>query len=218
MLESGQTFAIGGLIENQVQATADKVPYLGEIPILSWPFSSTSYQEIETELLFLVTPRLVEAMDCAQVPRRMPGMETRSPDDYELFLEQLLEAPRGQRQVWNGKCYNAAWKCDPNASKYPCVGAVCTGPGGYGAAGGTCANGQCGTAPAATDVLVGPAAYPATAAPAAYPATTVPGVMPSPTGVPAPGVMPAPAVYPSDPVPAASVPLPSAVEVPAVRP
>ena len=55
------------------------------------------------------------------------GRETRNPDDYELFLENILEAPRGQRKVWNGRCYNAAWKCDPTAAIFPCVGGVCTG-------------------------------------------------------------------------------------------
>ena len=45
-------------------------------------------------------------------------------------MENILEAPRGQRKVWNGKCYNAACKCDPTAARYPCVGNVCTGPNG----------------------------------------------------------------------------------------
>jgi pilus assembly protein CpaC len=57
-------------------------------------------------------------------------METRTPDDYELFLENILEAPRGQRKVWNGKCYNAAYKCDPTINKYTCAGGVCKGPNG----------------------------------------------------------------------------------------
>jgi pilus assembly protein CpaC len=128
MLESGQTFAIGGLIESTINSNTNKVPLLGDIPILGAAFSNITHQETETELVILVTPRLVEPMDCNQVPRRVPGRETRSPDDYELFLETLLEAPRGQRKVWNGFRYNAAHNCD-NAG-YPCVGDVCGGPGG----------------------------------------------------------------------------------------
>ena len=69
MLESGQTFAIGGLIENQ--RAGDRARRCR-----SWvtcrssaaAFSSVSYQERETELLILVTPRLVDPMDCNQVP------------------------------------------------------------------------------------------------------------------------------------------------------
>jgi pilus assembly protein CpaC len=135
MLESGQTFAIGGLIENEVQASSERVPYLGDLPLLGAAFSYVRHSERETELVILVTPRLVDAMDCAQVPRRVPGRETRSPDDYELFLEGILEAPRGQRKVWNGRCYVPAYKCDPSYSLCPCQGNVCAG--GAGAACGT---------------------------------------------------------------------------------
>ena len=123
VLESGQTYAIGGLLETQVQGSVQKVPYLGDLPILGAAFSSISYEERETELIILVTPRLVDAMGCNQVPLRVPGKETRTPDDYELFLESLIEAPRGQRQPWvNGK-YVPAYKNDRSASQFPCIGA-----------------------------------------------------------------------------------------------
>jgi pilus assembly protein CpaC len=130
LLESGQTFAIGGLIQHTVQAAATKVPVLGDLPYVGVGFSSLNYQTRESELVILVTPRLVAPMDPCQAPKRLPGQETRTPDDYELFLENILEAPRGQRKVWNGKCYNAAYKCDPTLGRYPCAGNVCTGPNG----------------------------------------------------------------------------------------
>ncbi|HUR55344.1 MAG TPA: hypothetical protein VMZ71_14520, partial [Gemmataceae bacterium] len=96
MLESGQTYAIGGLIQNSVQAATSKVPVLGDMPYLGTAFSTIRYEERESELIILVTPRLVGPMDCNQLPKRLPGRETRTPDDYELFLENVLEAPRGQ--------------------------------------------------------------------------------------------------------------------------
>ena len=139
-LEPGQTFAIAGLLETTVQANAQKIPYLGDLPLIGTAFSSVTHQERETELLILVTPRLQEPMNCNQVAGRVPGRETRTVDDYELFLEGLIEAPRGQRKVWNGKGagYNVAWKCDPNG--FPCIGNVCGA-----AKGGTCTNPACGT-------------------------------------------------------------------------
>lgn len=146
LMESGQTYAIGGLIETEVQGSAQKVPYLGDMPLLGAAFSFVSYSERETELLILLTPRLVEAMDCNQVPKHVPGRETRSPDDYELFLESILEAPRGQRKVWNGKCYVPAYKCDASASAFPCQGNVCTGANGKCATGGCAAPGVGGLA------------------------------------------------------------------------
>jgi pilus assembly protein CpaC len=172
MLESGQTFAIGGLLETEIQASSNRVPYLGDLPFVGAAFSVVSHSERETELLILVTPRLVDAMDCAQLPRRVPGRETRSPDDYELFLEGILEAPRGQRKVWNGRCYVPAYKCDSSYSQFPCQGNVCAG--GVGAA--------CGTAGCAPGVTV-----PVVPAPAPVP------VMPAGTDAP-PAVDPIPVV------------------------
>ena len=128
MLESGQTFAIGGLIQNSVTATARKLPVLGELAV-HWSRVSARSS----------TPRVREragdpghpaprgADELRPGSEAIAGRETRNPDDYELFLENILEAPRGQRKVWNGRCYNAAWKCDPTAAIFPCVGGVCTG-------------------------------------------------------------------------------------------
>ena len=93
MLESGQTFAIGGLIQNTVQASAARLPIFGDLPFVGFFWSAVRYEERESELMILVTPRLVHPIDCNQLPRRLPGRETRGPDDYELFLEGLLEAP-----------------------------------------------------------------------------------------------------------------------------
>ncbi|MBP3953851.1 pilus assembly protein N-terminal domain-containing protein [Gemmata sp. G18] len=130
LLESGQTFAIGGLIQNSVGATSTKIPLLGDLPFSGTFFSRVDHTVRESELVILVTPRLVHPMDPCQTPKRLPGQETRTPDDYELFLENVLEVPRGQRKVWNGKCYNAPYKSDPTLGKYPCVGGACANPNG----------------------------------------------------------------------------------------
>jgi pilus assembly protein CpaC len=148
VLESGQTFAVAGLIQTTVSASNARVPVLGEIPFIGAFFSVTSYNEDEQELVVLVTPHLVDAMDCNQVPLRLPGRETRGPDDYELYLESILEAPRGQRNVFDGHYYRAAWKNDPTAAVYPC-GMNGGGLYGDGACGGfgNCATGNCAPAP-----------------------------------------------------------------------
>jgi pilus assembly protein CpaC len=142
-LEAGQTFVIGGLIQNQVTATASKVPVLGDLPILGAAFSAKSYQETEQEVVILVTPWLVDAAACDQRPQVLPGMETRRPDDFELFLENLLEAPRGPREVCRDHRYVAAYKNSPSAAEMPCGGRYGAG-GGYGCGAG-CGAG-CGTA------------------------------------------------------------------------
>jgi pilus assembly protein CpaC len=122
IIEDGQTLAIGGLIQNQVVATTTKVPILGDLPYIGAAFSSKSYNETEQELVVLVTPHLVDPMACNQVPHLLPSQETRTPDDCELFLEGILEAPRGPREVCQGGCYVPAYKNGPTAEVFPCAG------------------------------------------------------------------------------------------------
>jgi pilus assembly protein CpaC len=126
-LEDGQTFAIGGLIQRDVTGSIRKVPIVGDLPFIGAAFSSKFYDERETELVVLVTPRLVDPMACNQLPKYLPGQETRRPDDFELFLEGILEAPRGPRDVFPDKHYLAAYKNSPTAAIFPCAG------GGHGA-------------------------------------------------------------------------------------
>lgn len=118
-IEDCQTFAIGGLIQNTVNGAIKKVPILGDLPFLGVAFSTKQYEESEEELLILVTPRLVDPMACNQLPRRLPGRETRSPDDFELFLTGILEAPRGPREVCPDGHFRAAHLNDP-LGIYPC--------------------------------------------------------------------------------------------------
>jgi pilus assembly protein CpaC len=58
-LMDGQTFAIGGLIKNNVTETIKAFPLLGEIPILGALFRSSEFISDRSELMFIVTPRLV---------------------------------------------------------------------------------------------------------------------------------------------------------------
>src|SRR5206468_7402762 len=73
-LADGQTFAIAGLLNHTVNSSRDGTPLLGDLPILGTLFRSTRYERNETELVVLVTPKLVEAMNPNQVPPR-PGEE-----------------------------------------------------------------------------------------------------------------------------------------------
>jgi pilus assembly protein CpaC len=59
---SGQSFAIGGLLQNNVTRAANKVPWLADIPVLGKLFTSERYIRNETELVILVTPYIVGAL------------------------------------------------------------------------------------------------------------------------------------------------------------
>jgi pilus assembly protein CpaC len=78
-LESGQTFAIGGLLDNRVVETWSKVPGLGDIPILGKVFQSVSKKKQNSELLVIVTPELVRPIPSDQQPPQVampiPWME-----------------------------------------------------------------------------------------------------------------------------------------------
>jgi len=119
-VEDGQTVAIGGLIQTSIAGSTNKLPILGDLPYIGIAFRTVSYTETEEELLVLVTPRLVDPMSCDQLPKLLPGQETRSPDDFELFLEGILEAPRGQRVV-GLRHYTAAYHNSPSTQLYPCM-------------------------------------------------------------------------------------------------
>nr|WP_290428772.1 pilus assembly protein N-terminal domain-containing protein [Ramlibacter aurantiacus] len=58
-LADGQSFAVAGLIRNNVTEALEKLPGLGEAPVVGALFRSTEFQNDKTELLFVITPRLV---------------------------------------------------------------------------------------------------------------------------------------------------------------
>jgi pilus assembly protein CpaC len=61
-LNDGQSFAVAGLIRNNVTETLSRFPGLGEIPVIGMLFRSTEFQKDQTELIFIVTPRLVKPL------------------------------------------------------------------------------------------------------------------------------------------------------------
>ena len=91
-LGEGQTLSLAGLLNNRVNASKNVTPLLGDIPVLGPLFRSVRYTRNQTELVVLVTPRLVEAMNPGQVPR-LPGELWRYPTEAELFFGQNLGGP-----------------------------------------------------------------------------------------------------------------------------
>jgi pilus assembly protein CpaC len=61
-LASGETFAIAGLFQRQLSQDLDKLPLLGEVPVLKALFTSDHYRRNESELVILITPYLVKPM------------------------------------------------------------------------------------------------------------------------------------------------------------
>jgi len=90
-LFDGQSFAIGGLIKNNVTANIKALPVLGEVPVLGPLFSSNDFQTDKTELVFIVTPRLVKPLS-GDYP--LPTDAFVEPTRAEFFLGGKMEGSR----------------------------------------------------------------------------------------------------------------------------
>ena len=86
-LEAGQTMAIAGLVQSNIDASVSGLPWISDVPYLGAAFRKVHEQTNEVELLILVTPELVEPLDANEVPPCGPGTQTASPSDWELFHE-----------------------------------------------------------------------------------------------------------------------------------
>ncbi|MEN8184695.1 MAG: type II and III secretion system protein family protein [Myxococcota bacterium] len=95
-LADGQTFAIAGLVDNSMAKAITKVPILGDIPILGYLFKSEEFRQNRTELLVLVTPRLVEPLDEA------PPLPTGEADTWQRNDELKIDKaePYDWKQPW----------------------------------------------------------------------------------------------------------------------
>jgi pilus assembly protein CpaC len=71
-LRDGQSFAIAGLLDNRVTEQYDKIPWIGDVPILGNLFKSRSVTKSKNELLIVVTPRIVRPSDAALPTPAMP--------------------------------------------------------------------------------------------------------------------------------------------------
>ena len=83
-LRDGESFAIAGLLARDFQTTVDQVPLLGSIPILGALFRSSSFKKGETELLIVVTPRLVAPIRPEMV--RLPTDRVKDPSEAATIL------------------------------------------------------------------------------------------------------------------------------------
>jgi pilus assembly protein CpaC len=72
-LQDGQTFAIAGLMNNTVNNTMQKIPGIGDIPVLGYLFKSRAYQKNQTELVVMITPQILRKGSTGVSPT-LPGL------------------------------------------------------------------------------------------------------------------------------------------------
>jgi pilus assembly protein CpaC len=80
-LMDGQTFAIAGLMNNTMNSTLQKIPGIGDIPILGLLFKSKAAQKNQTELVVMITPQILRG--------NSPGVTNQLPRLPETFLPAL---------------------------------------------------------------------------------------------------------------------------------
>jgi pilus assembly protein CpaC len=88
---SGDTIFIGGLIQNEQAKTIEKIPALGNIPILGALFRSKDFQDNETELVITLTPRLVESQKKEEHKQFSQGPVATLPKKMAIFPEHLQD-------------------------------------------------------------------------------------------------------------------------------
>jgi pilus assembly protein CpaC len=88
-LADGQSFAIAGLLKDDVRTATTRYPLFGDIPILGALFRSESFKKNETELVIIVTPHLVKPLDLSK--QTLPTDQYIEPDDFEFYLLGKIE-------------------------------------------------------------------------------------------------------------------------------
>jgi pilus assembly protein CpaC len=113
-LGEGQSFAIGGLLDNRTTDTFEKIPFIGDIPILGKLFQSKSTSKTNTELIVIVTPELVRPIPAGRpapelkftrpflkpntgIDLRTPGLDVTGPvpvkpADEAIPVEKLIQS------------------------------------------------------------------------------------------------------------------------------
>lgn len=93
-LKEGESLIIGGLLDRRILKDLSKVPILGDVPILGALFRSTRFQNNESELVFVITPRIVRTMKPGEKPT-LPGIEKY--DDPDIRQVPVPGGPEQKR-------------------------------------------------------------------------------------------------------------------------
>jgi pilus assembly protein CpaC len=95
-LRPGQTLAIGGLLDNNIFTSVDKIPILGDIPILGFFFRSQRTRQDRTELLVLVTPHILDMND---LPRQVLPTGDADEWDWDRYIRNWIRDGSGAAPV-----------------------------------------------------------------------------------------------------------------------
>jgi len=92
-MREGQTLAVAGLIQTNLASAANRVPLLGDLPIIGRFFGSDNIQSGEQELVVLITPEIVRPLNQNELST-LPGSDVFEPGDIEFYMMGRLESRR----------------------------------------------------------------------------------------------------------------------------
>ena len=95
-LGSGQSMMIAGLLSNQLNSSIDKIPGIGDVPVLGALFKSNGWRRNETELMIVITPYLVKPVSDSEIKLPTDGLHT--PNDLQRVLLGKLTTDKGDTQ------------------------------------------------------------------------------------------------------------------------
>jgi pilus assembly protein CpaC len=104
-LRDGQSFAMAGLLYSNQIKNQSQLPWIGDVPVLGTLFRSAAFQRKETDLVIIVTPRLVRPSRPDQ--KLVTPLDSRLPsNDREFFLEGKQEVKAATPQPFQGHILN----------------------------------------------------------------------------------------------------------------
>lgn len=129
-MRAGQTLALAGLIQERVESQSRGLPVLADLPVAGAMFRRVVDTTNEIELLILVRPELVDAMDPHEVPLHGPGTQSGVPNDHDFYLGGVIETPKC---TVDGPCihHSHAPGYSPYAGSYPIEGGTVVQEGTY---------------------------------------------------------------------------------------
>lgn len=119
-LDKGQSFAIGGLLDNREQETFEKLPFLGNVPVLGKFFQSINRTRSNSELIVIVTPEIVNPIPAGNplpkpsfpqpflspnsdlpmhTPEMAPGTSEVPPSPATIPVERLVESLKAGKEL-----------------------------------------------------------------------------------------------------------------------
>ncbi len=90
-LREGQTLMMAGLLQVEISAQTQRVPGLGDMPVLGSFFRNSTSRNVEKELVVMVTPYIVDAVDEEDAPA-LPGDDINEANEREFFLYGRIES------------------------------------------------------------------------------------------------------------------------------